>query len=93
VNSGIFDKAGRPADLALEAGAKRILSLLRWLPADQRAEAVDLLLSIPSVVETPHGKIRFLNHSRASRRQVRRIMTKEPDSMKWIDAMAPGSVF
>jgi FkbM family methyltransferase len=46
-----------------------------------------------SVVETPHGKIRFLNHSRAGPRQVRRIITKEPDSLKWIDAMRPVRCF
>ena len=34
--------------------------------AAQRADVVDLLLRDHVVVETPHGKIRFLNHSRLS---------------------------
>jgi FkbM family methyltransferase len=93
VNSIMFDRTNRLTHLALGAGAKRLLFLLKWLPADQRADAVDILLSKPSVVDTPHGKILFLNHSHVSRWRARTIMTKEPDSMRWIDAMLPGSVF
>lgn len=43
--------------------------------------------------ETRHGAIRFLNHGRGSWKRARTLLTKEPDSLKWIDAMAPGSVF
>jgi precorrin-6B methylase 2 len=50
---------------------------------------VDLLLGKAAVVDTPHGQILFLNHSGVSYT----IMTKEPDSMQWIDAMQSGSVF
>jgi FkbM family methyltransferase len=74
-------------------GVKAALSLLKWLPEEQRADGVDVLLGKPIVVDTPHGRIRFLNHSRASCWRARTIMTKEPDSMRWIDAMVPRSIF
>jgi hypothetical protein len=64
--------------------------LLKWLPAEQRADLIDLLLSEPAVVDTPHGKIRFLNHSGAGYWRARAIMTKEPGSLEWIDSMVPG---
>ena len=86
-------KAIRLALIALGAVTSWALSFLRLLPAGQRADAVDALLSKPVVVDTPHGKIRFLNHSRRSFGRARTILTKEPDSMAWIDAMQPGSVF
>ena len=93
MNSGIFGKASRLAHLIARAGARRVLSLLKWLPAEQRADLIDLLLSEPAVVDTPHGKIRFLNHSGAGYWRARAIMTKEPGSLEWIDSMVPGSVF
>ena len=45
----MFDRSNRLAHLAWRAGAKRLLSLLKCLPVDQRADAVDILLSKPSV--------------------------------------------
>ena len=93
MNSGIFGKASRLAHLIARAGARQVLSLLKWLPAEQRADLIDLLLSEPAVVDTPHGKIRFLNHSGAGYWRARAIMTKEPGSLEWIDSMVPGSVF
>lgn len=89
----MLGRTARLFRLTFGAAAKRLLSLLNWLPADQRADAVDILLSKPSVVDTQHGKILFLNHSQVSRWRARTIMTKEPDSMRWIDGMVPGSVF
>jgi len=88
-----FDRANRLAHAVLRASARYALSLLKWLPAGQRADVVDLLLSKPIVVDTSHGKILFLNHSRVSYWRGRTLMTKEPDSLEWIDAMQPGSVF
>ena len=93
VNISMRERAGRVVHLAFRAGAKRTLALLKWLPVEQRADLVDLLLSKQVVVATPRGKIRFLNHSGVSYWRARTIMTKEPDSMRWIDAMVPGSVF
>jgi FkbM family methyltransferase len=72
---------------------KVVLSLLKLLPEEQRADGVDVLLGKPIVVDTPHGKIRFLNHGRISCWRARTIMTKEPDTIRWIDAMVPRSVF
>lgn len=73
--------------------AKIAVAILRQLPAEQRAGVVDDLLSYPVVVNTPHGPIRFLNHSRISCARARSILSKEPDSLTWIDSMHPGSVF
>jgi FkbM family methyltransferase len=93
MNKRTLDRASRLAHLISRVGAKRVLSVLKLLPAGQRADAVDLLLSKPVVVDTPHGPIRFLGHSGVSYWRARTIMTKEPESLKWIDAMVPGSVF
>jgi FkbM family methyltransferase len=93
VNTGMQERASRLAHLAFRTGVKRTLALLKWFPVEQRADLVDLLLSKPAVIDTPHGKVRFLNHSGVGYWRARTIMTKEPDSMRWIDAMVPGSVF
>lgn len=78
-------------------GADRLrrlaLALLSRLPDRDRAIAVERLLARPAVVETPHGPIRFLNHGRGSLKRAETLMTKEPDSLAWIDRMAPGSLF
>lgn len=68
-------------------------SLLGSLPAAARARAVERLLAQPVTVETPHGATRFLNHGRGSCKRAQALLTKEPDSLAWIDRMAPGSVF
>jgi hypothetical protein len=89
----MFRKAIRLVLISLGAMTSWTLSFLKLLPAGQRADAADNLLSRPVVVDTPHGKIRFLNHSRRSFKRARTILTKEPDSLTWIDRMEPGSVF
>ena len=89
----MFRKAIRLVRISLGAMTSWTLSFLKLLPAGQRADAADNLLSRPVVVDTPHGKIRFLNHSRRSFKRARTILTKEPDSLTWIDRMEPGSVF
>jgi FkbM family methyltransferase len=73
--------------------AKIALAILKQLPAEQRAGVVDDLLSHPVIANTPHGPIRFLNHSRVTCARALSILSKEPDSLKWIDAMLPGSLF
>jgi tRNA G37 N-methylase Trm5 len=93
VNRSTLERASRLGHAGFRAGARRVLSLLKLLPTEQRADLVDLLLGKAAVVDTPHGQIRFLNHSGVSYWRARTIMTKEPDSMQWIDAMQPGSVF
>jgi len=93
VNARLLGKAGRLTHLVWREGVKVVLSLLKLLPEEQRADGVDVLLGKPIVVDTPHGKIRFLNHGRISCWRARTIMTKEPDTIRWIDAMVPRSVF
>ncbi len=89
----MFRKAIRLVRISWRAATSWALSVLKLLPAGQRADAADTLLSEPVVVDTPHGKIRFLNHSRGSFKRARTILTKEPNSITWIDRMEPGSVF
>ncbi len=67
--------------------------LLESLPMRERAFVVEALLSKPVTVETRHGSLKFLNHGRGSYKRARTLLSKEPDSLEWIDAMAPGSVF
>lgn len=69
------------------------VGLLLRLPARERAFAVEKLLARPVVADTPHGPIRFLNHGRGSCKRALTLLAKEPDSLKWIDSMAAGSVF
>lgn len=66
---------------------------LRFAPPEGRASTIDSLLDDPVVVETPNGSIRFLGVGRLSFGRAQKLMTKEPDSLRWIDQMAPGSVF
>ena len=82
-----------PAVNASREMAKLALLPLRFLPSAQRADALDLLLSAPIVVKTPRGEIRMLNHGGGSYWRARTLVTKEPDSITWLDAMQPGSVF
>ena len=72
---------------------KLALYVLKRLPPEHRAYAIDVLLREAVLIETPHGGIRFLNHGPVSCRRAQSLLTKEPDSLKWIDAMQPGSVF
>ena len=55
----MFRKAIRLVLISLGAMTSWTLSFLKLLPAGQRADAADSLLSRPVVVDTPHGKIRF----------------------------------
>ena len=77
-----------------EAACVRLgLYLIRESKDEHRARAIDALLSTPVVTQTKHGPIRFLNHGIGSCKRARRLLFKEPDSLKWIDAMERGSVF
>jgi len=73
--------------------AKGALEILHKLSPRGRAKIFDALLADPVVVDTPHGSMRFLNHGRKSCWRAETILTKEPDSLKWIDGMGSGSVF
>jgi FkbM family methyltransferase len=69
------------------------IACLRHTRPASRARAVHALLASPINTQTRYGPIRFLNHSPGSCKRAEGLLTKEPDSLKWIDAMAPGSVF
>jgi FkbM family methyltransferase len=80
-------------DISQKPLAQHALTIMQRLPPRPRAALFDVLLSEPVVVETPHGPIRFLNQSRKGCARAEKILTKEPDSLRWIDAMKPDSVF
>jgi FkbM family methyltransferase len=88
----MMHRVRRVARASLRGGMKVVLHGLKLLPEFERADAVDILLGVPAVVETARGKILVLNHGRGSCWRAHTLMTKEPDSLKWIDSMQPGSV-
>ena len=67
--------------------------LLRDTKAASRARAIDALLATAVCTQTKHGPIRFLNHGLGSCKRAEVLLHKEPDSLKWIDRMEPGTVF
>ncbi len=85
----------RRAIRLLDSRSRRRLArwLLESLPDAERAHLTETLLARPVAVDTPHGPLHFLNHGRGSCKRARRLLSKEPDTLAWIDAMAPGSVF
>jgi len=66
---------------------------LNFATTRSRAATVEMLLDEPVVVDSPHGPIRFLGHGLLSFGRASALMTKEPDSLKWIDRIEPGSIF
>ncbi len=45
------------------------------------------------IVETRHGHIRFFCPNEATRWRARTLLTKEPETLEWIDRFEPGDVF
>ena len=93
----MFQRALKMRHAVLEAGnalrTRLGLALLRSTKPASRARAVDALLAAPVTTQTKHGPIHFINHGLGSCKRAERLLHKEPDSLKWIDAMEPGSVF
>lgn len=69
------------------------INVLQRTSPKSRAMVVDALLNASMTVETPHGPIRFLCHGRVSSLRASKLMTREPDSLRWIDRIEPGAVF
>lgn len=57
------------------------------------ADLVSRLLGRPLVVETPRGPLRMAPLGRLSVKRGITALTREPDSLAWIDRMAPDSTF
>jgi FkbM family methyltransferase len=51
------------------------------------------LATVPVEVPSREGHLRFLIINKGAFRRAITLHTKEPDSLRWIDRMAPGSVF
>jgi FkbM family methyltransferase len=63
------------------------------MPPRDRALLLDKLLRVPVEVPCRDGHLKFLVHSRGSYKRAITLETKEPDTLRWIDRMLPGSVF
>lgn len=63
------------------------------IPPRHRAELGAKLATVPMEVASRDGHLRFLNVNKATFRRALTLHTKEPDSLRWIDRMEPGSVF
>src|SRR6266511_6314539 len=83
----------KPTELVNSLPDDLARTVLRGLQPMMRGRVVDAALSEPVTVDTPHGPIHFLNQSRKSCARAESILTKEPDSLKWIDSIEPGSAF
>jgi FkbM family methyltransferase len=90
---GLLKALHRLREMGNDLRARVGLALLNHTKAMSRAHAVDALLAKPVITSTKHGPIRFINHGLGSCKRAERLLHKEPDSLKWIDAMSPGSVF
>lgn len=71
--------------------------ILDWdweeMPPLSRAHLSSQLARIPMEVPCRDGRLRFLNINKGTFRRAYTLLTKEPDSNRWIDRMEPGSVF
>lgn len=63
------------------------------IPPRYRAELGERLATVPMEVPCREGHLRFLNVNKGVFRRALTLHTKEPDSLRWIDRMEPGSVF
>ena len=81
--------------------AKKELGLLRYrlqnLPAASRARVQSVftqrLIAETLAVETPLGPLSFVLLGRNSGTRAMSLLTKQPDTIAWIDAFSPNSVF
>lgn len=66
--------------------------LAQIAPGD-RAKLATKLAKVPMEVPCRDGELRFLNVSTKACHRARDLHSTEPDSLRWIDRMEPGSVF
>ncbi|OAB57235.1 hypothetical protein AY599_03255 [Leptolyngbya valderiana BDU 20041] len=57
-----------------------------------RAGANGVALSQPIRIETPRGEVKMVPLGRGTAKRAMRFCTQEPESLSWIDRMAPDSV-
>jgi FkbM family methyltransferase len=71
--------------------------MLEWdfaqTPPRDRAVLAAKLAGVPFELPCRQGHLRFLNVSKGAFRRAFNLHMKEPDSLRWIDRMAPGSIF
>jgi FkbM family methyltransferase len=94
------DKADPSRDNPEEQYAKKqfglLLYRLRQLPPVSRAKVqgtlAETLLNDTGTVETPAGPLSFVLMGKVATGRVLSLLTKQPATIKWIDAFPPGSV-
>ena len=76
---------------------RRLLDLVQQLPFEARALVqADLslaLLAEPLRIETAKGSLRFALLGETSARRCANLLTKQPETIAWIDAFQPSGVF
>jgi len=100
-NAGDTHTAESPGEQTVERRSTRsIADILAILNADleaipplARGEIAAKLAALPTEIPSRNGVLRFVNINRGSFGRACTLHTKEPDSIRWIDRMAPGSVF
>lgn len=84
-----------------ETHAKKVFAILQHhlhhhVPAETRAHLQSVFteqwLQEPVTVETPRGPLSFVLLGKTSARRAATLLTKQPGTLAWIDAMAPDSV-
>ena len=74
-----------------------LLYRLQALPEAQRmrlqGELTQTLLERTAAVETPRGRLSFVALGRTSAGRAAGLLTRQPDTIAWIDGFQPGGVF
>ena len=102
--SGMPDVADGAAPTAAEREVKYVrrqiellLYRLQTLPDDARArlqgELVQSLLDHPLVVDSPRGPVSFVTLGRVGAGRASKLLTKQPDTIAWIEGFDADSVF
>ena len=65
----------------------------RRLVAEAQAQNGESLLEIIEHVDTPRGRLAFYCLGDLALWRARTLLTKEPETIEWIDSFRPGDVF
>jgi hypothetical protein len=71
----------------------RIFDAVMALSPKVRATLVEQLVKTPLEITTPRGPLKMVGHGHRSYRRAKTLLTKEPHTLEWIDAMPAGCRF
>jgi FkbM family methyltransferase len=78
---------------SLKAGLRASGETGRRLVAEAQAQNGESLLEIIEHVDTPRGRLAFYCLGDLALWRARTLLTKEPETIEWIDSFRPGDVF